>query len=584
MIRQPIIAVLGHVDHGKTTLLDKIRGTAVQAKEVGGITQQIGATEIPINTIKTICMEGKDFKIPGILIIDTPGHAAFTSIRERGGSIADLAVLVIDVNEGIQQQTRESIRILKSFKVPFVIACNKIDKFPLWHSKKTTSFTESFKKQNSQVQENFKLRLYSLIGELSNEGFSSALFSEIDDYTRTIAIIPTSGITGEGISELLMLLVGLSQKFLEKKLEINPQSDGKGTVLEVKELTGLGRTIDVILYDGQMRVNDTLIIAGMDQPIITKIKAILKPAPLTELRQTKKYDSIKSISAAAGIKISAPCLEAVIPGMPLISTCKNPDKAIGQLKERIQKLTVKMSDTGVIIRANSVGAVEAIIKILEEKGIPIKKASVGRVIKEDVTEAVTVKQANPYLGVIFAFNVTITETAQELINKEKIKIFEGNIIYHLLEQYEMWKDLFKKQSEKEIFEKTVTPAKLQIKSKCIFRQFNPCIVGVEIIGGKLRTNIPLMNCEGKNLGKIKGMEKSNEKISEARKGEELAICIEKAKYERDFGECDYLYSNISEHDYKIIQEYLHFLSNDEKEILDEIIKIKRKENRLWGMI
>jgi len=141
MLRQPIITVLGHVDHGKTTLLDKIRKTAIAAKEAGGITQAIGTTEIPTNVIKTLCgklLERFKIKliISGLLFIDTPGHEAFTTLRKRGGSIADLAILVIDINEGIMPQTIESLEILKVSRIPFIIALNKIDRIKGWTSAK----------------------------------------------------------------------------------------------------------------------------------------------------------------------------------------------------------------------------------------------------------------------------------------------------------------------------------------------------------------------------------------------------------------------------------------------------------------
>src|SRR3989338_9048939 len=132
MLRQPIIAILGNVDSGKTQLLDTIRNTAIVESEPGRITQSIGCSIIPIESIKKICgnmLENLklEIKIPGFLIIDTPGHAAFTSLRKRGGNLADMAILVVDVNDGIKVQTIECIGILRQYKTPFVIALNKID-------------------------------------------------------------------------------------------------------------------------------------------------------------------------------------------------------------------------------------------------------------------------------------------------------------------------------------------------------------------------------------------------------------------------------------------------------------------------
>jgi len=218
-IRQPIVSVLGHVDHGKTTLLDKIRGTAIAKKEAGGITQHIGATEIPLEVIKEICGPildklGGKLTIPGLLFIDTPGHEAFTNLRKRGGSIADLAVLVIDVNEGFRPQTIESLNILRSYKVPFVVAANKIDRIRGWNSREMRPISESIRKQKEWVVQELDKKIYELVGSLSRMGFSAERFDRIRDFTREVCIVPVSALTGEGIPELLAIISGLAQKYL----------------------------------------------------------------------------------------------------------------------------------------------------------------------------------------------------------------------------------------------------------------------------------------------------------------------------------------------------------------------------------
>ena len=174
-IRQPIITVLGHVDHGKTSVLDYLRGTTLADREAGKITQHIGATEVPLDKIKESCGELLDlfkleFNIPGLLFIDTPGHEAFSNLRKRGGSIADIAVLVIDINQGIQPQTRESIEILKSFKVPFIIAANKVDLITGWNSKDKI-FIKNLKNQAENVTKYFNNNFYKILGNLSEMGF-----------------------------------------------------------------------------------------------------------------------------------------------------------------------------------------------------------------------------------------------------------------------------------------------------------------------------------------------------------------------------------------------------------------------------
>ena len=337
-IRQPIISVLGHVDSGKTTLLDKIRGSAVAPGEAGGITQHIGASEIPIKNILGICGDlvkkmGVDVKIPGLLFIDTPGHEAFTTLRKRGGGIADLAILIIDINEGFQPQTSESLMFLKEFKTPFVVAATKIDRILGWRSE-NMCFLPNFKEQDERAQNEIEEKIYRIIGQLGEKGLKSERYDRVDDFAKEICIVPVSGVTGEGIPDLLMVLTGLAQKYLEKRLEVSEEM-GKGTILEVREFKGLGTTIDVILYDGVINKGDTLVIGGKEM-VTTNVKALLKPEPLKEMRVEKMFRQVEQVSAATGVKISAPNLENVIAGSPVrfVTDGKDVEKARRDIERR----------------------------------------------------------------------------------------------------------------------------------------------------------------------------------------------------------------------------------------------------------
>ncbi|HDI02659.1 MAG TPA: translation initiation factor IF-2, partial [Candidatus Aenigmarchaeota archaeon] len=418
-IRQPIISVLGHVDHGKTTILDNIRRSAVAAGEAGGITQHIGATEVPADVIRKICgslVEEEKIKIPGLLFIDTPGHEAFSTLRKRGGSIADLAVLVVDINEGFQPQTDESLTFLREFKTPFVVAANKIDLIPGWRSYKTKSFLESWKKQSDEVKRRLDTKIYELVGALAERGFSSERFDRISDFRRTVAIVPVSGVTGEGIGELLMVLIGLAQQFLRDRIEVK-ERNGYGNVLEVKEVKGLGTTIDVILYDGQIKKGDCLVIGGKE-PIVTTVKALLKPRELGELRVEKKFTYVDEVSAAAGVKIAAPGLECVIPGSPL-RTCQKDEveRVKEELKKEVESVEIETENEGVMLKADTLGSLEGLIKILTLNNIPIRKAKIGCVTKSDAVEMSSMK--DPLNRVIFAFNVPVVQEAREV---EGVKI------------------------------------------------------------------------------------------------------------------------------------------------------------------
>ncbi|MFN3528015.1 MAG: translation initiation factor IF-2, partial [Candidatus Altarchaeaceae archaeon] len=397
IIRNPIITVLGHVDHGKTSLLDSIRRTrtTVASKEPGAITQHIGATNVDVKHIKALCGEKykiffEKLKIPGLLFIDTPGHSAFTNLRKRGGSIADLAILVIDINEGIMPQTIESIEILKTFKVPFVIALNKVDKIPGWE------INTSADKQDDYTMENFNKKFYKIANDINKYGFTIEKFYNMtkENFTQIIAAVPVSATKNYGISDLLLVLIGLSQTFLTKKLEIDDNAPGEGVIMEVKEEKGYGTTIDVILYNGVIKKNDIITVGGK-KPIITKVRNLLLPPLESEIRVTKKFLSVDKVVAAAGLKIYAPNLEDAIAGMPIY---------VGEEIEKIKREMmpeIQTSEKGVIIKADTLGTLEAISKMLKEKGIPIKIANVGKVTKEDIINAQLTKEIDEEIGVMF---------------------------------------------------------------------------------------------------------------------------------------------------------------------------------------
>jgi len=338
-IRSPICTVVGHVDHGKSSILDNIRGSAIVGSEAGAITQAIGASIIPLDTIKKICGDllktaNMNFTIPGLLFIDTPGHAAFTNLRKRGGNLADIAILVIDIREGLKPQTIESIEILKQYKTPFIIAANKVDLLPGW-KKGTNSILKTISEQTPQTSQEVEKKVYEIVGKLAEYELNGERFDRVQDYTKQVAIIPTSAETGEGISELLMVLSGLAQKYLETCLECNVDGSAKGIILEVKEEKGIGKSMDVILFDGTLKVNDTIIIGGLNRPITTKVRGLFEPNPLSEMRDKKsKFRPVKGVNAATGVKIAAPDIEEVVAGMPIRATDK---ENLEKTKEEVQK-------------------------------------------------------------------------------------------------------------------------------------------------------------------------------------------------------------------------------------------------------
>lgn len=584
-LRTPIVVVMGHVDHGKTSLLDKIRGTAVAKGEAGLITQHIGATEVPLDVVQEFCGShfGKDMQIPGLLFIDTPGHHAFTSMRSRGGSLADLAVLIVDVNEGFQPQTIESLNILKRFKTPFVVAANKMDRIGGWHANANSPFAKTIKAQNERVTETLDTRIYELVGELYKYGFDADRYDRISDFTRTIGIVPISAITGEGVPDILLVLVGLAQRFLKDNLKLTATGAGVGTILEVKEEKGLGTTLDVILYNGEFNAGDTIIVGTAHEPIITKIRALLKPKPLAEIRSEERFLPVKQVSAASGVKVAAPKLESALAGSTIrvVTTAEEAEILSKELKSELEAVRIDAEAEGVILKADTLGSLEAMVGELKAKSVAIHYADVGPVSRRDVIRAAAIKET--LLSAIMAFNVDILPDALSEIQKTNVPVFSSDIIYTILESYEHWVEEQKMRIEQERLEAVIRPGAVRLLPDCVFRQSKPAIVGVQIIGGVVRTQVNLMREDGANVGEVKGIQARNENVGSATVGQEVAISIDGPTVGRQIHEGDILYVNIPEKHARIVEmELKPKLAEDEREVLEKFLEIKRKKDAFWG--
>jgi translation initiation factor 5B len=588
MIRQPIVVVLGHVDHGKTTLLDKIRGTAVALKEPGEMTQHIGASFFPLDALEKSCASllaktGWKIKIPGLLVIDTPGHSAFMNLRMRGGSVADIAILVIDVIKGVEEQTVESIKLLRSRRVPFLVAANKIDLIPGWKPNYDKPFSETFKLQDPYVRKDLDARLYIIIGELSKLGFQADRYDRIKDFTRTVAIVPVSAKTGEGIPDLLLVLIGLTQQYLKTRLETTSGA-ARGTVLEVKEEVGLGATINVIIYDGILKVDDTIVLAGKEKPIVTKVRSLLLPKPLDEIRApTGGFMKVDKVVAAMGVKVVAPNLEDAIPGSPLyaVPEGESVEEYVNKLSEDVGKLRIKTDKIGVVVKADTLGSLEALITELGKREVPVRLADIGDISKRDFIEAKVTAKEKPEYGVILGFNVRILPEAGE--ESSGVPVFIGNIIYRVVEDYVAWLKSKQEEKIKMIVSTLVFPGKLRILPGYIFRRSKPAIVGVEVLAGRIKPKEELMRDDGENIGSILQIQDKGKPIPEATKGMQVAISIDKAIIGRNVDEGSILYVDIPEQHYKMFkQTYANILSAEEHALLEEIAEIKRRRKALWG--
>ncbi|MBW2992986.1 translation initiation factor IF-2 [Candidatus Woesearchaeota archaeon] len=583
-IRSPICSVMGHVDHGKTSILDKVRNTAIVKTEAGAITQAIGASIIPLDVIKKVAggllsaMNIK-FTIPGLLFIDTPGHAAFSALRKRGGNLADIAILVIDINEGLKPQTEESIEILKSYKTPFIIAANKIDLVSGWQ-KKEKNLIANIESQAPDTTAGFETKLYGLVGRMHEFGFEADRFDRVKNYTKQIAIVPVSAKTGEGIPELLMVLTGLAQRYFEDKLKIEAEGFAKGTVLEVKEEKGLGMTLDVIICDGSLKKGDIIIIGGLEKPIVTKVKALFEPMPLAEMRNKKsKFKPMKEVTAATGVKISAPDIKDVVAGMPLRSCSeKDIEKVEKEIQKEVQEVIVEKGNKGIIVKADSLGSLEAVAKLLEEKQIKIKKASIGNISKKDISDAEANYEKDPLQAVILGFNVS-----SDIKPPDKIKIITNDVIYKLIEDFEKWQEEKTHAEEAEKLDILTRPCKVKMMPGYIFRQNNPAVFGVSVLSGVIKTKTPLMKEDGKHVGDVKSIQAEQENVEKAEAGKQVAISVPKVTVGRQINEGDILLSDIPEDDFRKFKKLKKYLSKAEIELLKEIAKIKREENPVWGI-
>ncbi len=591
ILRSPICVVAGHVDHGKSSILDRIRGTSITATEAGGITQEIGASMIPLSTIKKVCKDllknvKINFEIPGLLFIDTPGHAAFQSLRKRGGNLADIAILVVDINEGFKPQTVESVDILKSYKTPFIVAANKIDLIPGWQTLKGP-LLKSIAKQSEDVKRKLDEKIYNIVASLYEQGFSSERFDRVSDYTKEVGIVPVSAKTGEGIPELIMALTGLTQKYLASTLKINVEGNAKGTILEVKEVPGIGRGINAIIYNGTLRKNDTIVIGGLDKPIVTKVRGLLEPLALNETRDKHaKFKQVEEVHAASGVKIIvSPTEEEILSGMPLRSVGQ--DETLEKAKEEVTKeaneVLIKTDDEGIIIKADSLGSLEGLTFILNNEGINIRRASVGMITKKNIINAESNEDKNK--RIILGFNTELTKDAQEYLNsiKTNVKIITNNVIYKILDDY---KDYIK-QLEKEEIEDELAGAsracRIRIMPQYIFRQSNPAIVGVDIEKGILKAGAKLMKEDGKEICTVKAIQVDKKNVEYAEAGKQVAVSLEGVTIGRQVDKNTILFSSLTEEEFRKLKNLKAHLKKDEIEALKEIAEIKRKENALWGI-
>ena len=589
-MRQPVVVILGHVDSGKTSLADALRGTGVQAREVGGITQEIGASFFPMETLRQICgplldRAGGELQIPGLLMIDTPGHAVFSNLRLRGGSAADIAILVIDVLKGLENQTLESIDILKQRHVPFLVALNKIDMIRGWKKGSKGALLQILKEQPPEWNDELEERLYNVVGGLSRLGFQSDAYYRVKDFRQQVSIVPVSARAHAGMPEMLAMLIGLAQQYLKGKLQSADDSrGGRGIILEMQEEVGIGETANVILTEGSLKVGDSIGLVRKDGAFKSKVKALFMPKPLDEMRDPRdRFTPVDTVYAAAGVKLVSPDLAGVVPGTSVASF--RTERQFLDLKSEMEKelsnIVVKTDNMGVIVKAGSIGGLEALLRMLEERGIPVRQADIGDISKNDIVDAQVVGDHDPYLGAILGFDSKVLPEAKDYVGTSPI--FVSAIIYEVIDNYANWAAAKRDADEKAALSGLTRPCRIKVIPGTFFRRNDPAVFGVEVVAGRLKPKVKLMNATGVELGTVEQLQDQGKAIGEAKTGDEVAISVQGPTLGRQVKENEIIYTMPRSHEAKLLRtKLLGSLTEDEKEVLDEIVRIKSAADPLYG--
>jgi translation initiation factor 5B len=583
-LREPIVSLLGHVDHGKTTLLDRIAGSVRASKEAGGITQHIGAIEVPGATVRRLCegiLSTDQMNVPGLLFVDTPGHRSFETLRRRGGALADLAILVIDVREGMMPQTRESIQILRHEKTPFAIALTKIDLLSGWRKTPTVvPLAEQLAKGGPDFVKVLDQHLYSVAQELDQMGFSAERYDRVSDFTRNVGIVPVSAKSGVGVPELIALLVGLSQRFLQSELEL-VKDGGEATILERSDQKGIGPVGNVIVYRGRLKVGDEIVVTGRVEPFITRIRGIYRPIPLKPGTASKlvKLRSFDEVLAAAGVYLAAPGIEDAMPGglLRVVHSPEESESVRAELAREAQPVA-EVAESGVAICADALGGLEALAFECREGKIPVHEATVGPVGRATVLRIASVK--DPSHRAVLAFNVPVLPDALPESEAASVKVFRGDVMYRIIEEYTKWRDARLRELQAQRRLDLVHPAKIEVLAGFVFRASKPAIVGVKVLGGTLRAGVRLMKTDGTEVGVLKALQKDGESVPTADESTELAASIDGAVMGRNLKEGDQLLVSIPESAARALRSQA--LSPREMEILEEVSRIHRPAHPFWG--
>eukprot|EP01132_Coremiostelium_polycephalum_P004539 gene4539-5655_t len=541
-LRSPILCILGHVDTGKTSLLDKIRNTNVQGGEARGITQQIGASFIPVEAIKekTKSFAEKvkmDFKLPGLLLIDTPGHESFNNLRSRGSGLCDLAILVIDIMHGLEAQTLESIELLRMRKTPFIVALNKVDRIYDWKPCVNTDFKESLKLQSRLAAQEFEQKVRETVAGLAAQELNAELYWRNKDHRKYVSLVPTSAHTGEGLSDLMLVVIQLMQKIMLEKVVYS--SKLQCTLLEVKMMEGYGTTVDAVLVNGVLNEGDRVIVSGFNGPIETTIRTLLTPPPLRESRVKSQFVSHKSIRASMGVKIVAPNLTDAVPGTSLIVINEGDD--VEQLKSEAKREVesvlndVETSGIGVSVQASTLGSLEAFLNFLKKIKVPVASVAIGPVHKKHIMNTAIMHEKDAKYAVLLAFDVKVEESAKVAAEEMKVTVFQDETIYLFEKKLKEYFGQIKETLRSQTANICVWPCLLEITE--VFRNKNPIVCAVKVKEGTLRVGTPIIVPESgmSDVGIVQSIKLNDKEVQIAKKDDHVSVGFDDSNTKTTFG-------------------------------------------------
>lgn len=560
--RRPIVSVLGHVDHGKTELLDAIRDSNVQNSEPGGITQHVKATNMSIDSVRNLTSGFSDeVNIPGFVWIDTPGHDAFKTARSKGGQFADIAVLVIDVKNGLQPQTIESIEILKRNQTPFVVALNKIDKLPGWNGSVSES-TDVFR-------DRLRNRAYEISGSLHEHGITANLYDKIDDFQKNVAMIPISAKESFGVSELSRVVIGLTQRYLDDNITVSSDGSVEGVILNVTKHKGFGTVADILLYDGRIEEQDKLFISADDTVQDIRIKSILLP----DSDGKDLYTQVDSASAAVFARLDIVPSDVLKPGYVIKNEPSFSDDETSD---------VETDEHGVVVCADTSSSMSALVNHLRDKDYQVGSASVGSVNRYNVTEASTMPTTEN--KVVIGFNVGVTDGAEELAKDESVRIVNGTVIHGVVEDYEDHHRAVNEERKPD--HEVIRPGEMEVMDGFVFNRESPAIFGVRVTKGQVHQGCSIVRdveSYDNPCGTINRIEKDGETVEYLEEGEEGSVQVDGASVGKDFRERDRILSKVSESEIsEVMSQHEDLLSDTDVELIEEIRDYHQKWNPFWG--